>query len=120
MQINIIHDKFVFLFVTETENQDDGNILGNRIYRYDFVNGILINPVLLLDLPYLPGPSHNGGVMRIGPDNNLYVVIGDLNRLKDPSGDTITQNLEGTYLLMVEEEFYVLHLMEKPLMMNLH
>jgi glucose/arabinose dehydrogenase len=90
------NDKFVFLFVTETENQDDGNILGNRVYRYDFVNGNLINPTLLLDLPYLPGPSHNGGVMRIGPDNNLYIVMGDLNRLKDPSGDTITQNLEGT------------------------
>jgi glucose/arabinose dehydrogenase len=90
------NDKFVFLFVTETENQDDGNILGNRVYRYDFMNGNLINPILLLDLPYLPGPSHNGGVMRIGPDNNLYIVMGDLNRLKDPSGDTITQNLEGT------------------------
>src|SRR5687768_1073833 len=90
------NDKFVFLFVTETENQDDGNILGNRVYRYDFMNGNLINPTLLLDLPYLPGPSHNGGVMRIGPDNNLYIVMGDLNRLKDPSGDTITQNLEGT------------------------
>jgi glucose/arabinose dehydrogenase len=90
------NDKFVFLFVTETENQDDGNILGNRVYRYDFVNGNLINPTLLLDLPYLPGPSHNGGVMKIGPDNNLYIVMGDLNRLKDPSGDTITQNLEGT------------------------
>ncbi|HSF50529.1 MAG TPA: PQQ-dependent sugar dehydrogenase, partial [Nitrososphaeraceae archaeon] len=92
------NDKFVFLFVTETENQDDGNILGNRVYRYDFVNGNLINPILLLDLPYLPGPSHNGGVMRIGPDNNLYIVMGDLNRLKDPSGDTITQNLVGTSL----------------------
>src|SRR5215211_4383784 len=92
------NDKFVFLFVTETENQDDGNIIGNRVYRYDFVNGNLINPILLLDLPYLPGPSHNGGVMRIGPDNNLYIVMGDLNRLKDPSGDTITQNLVGTSL----------------------
>src|SRR5215203_5891897 len=92
------NDKFVYLFVTETENQDDGNILGNRVYRYDFVNGNLINPTLLLDLPYLPGPSHNGGVMRIGPDNNLYIVMGDLNRLKDPSGDTIAQNLEGTSL----------------------
>jgi len=91
-----LDDKFVFIFVTETENQDDGDILGNRIYRYDFVNGSLINPVLLLDLPYLPGPSHNGGVMRIGPDNNLYIVMGDLNRLKDPSGDTITQNLKET------------------------
>ncbi|HSF00846.1 MAG TPA: PQQ-dependent sugar dehydrogenase, partial [Nitrososphaeraceae archaeon] len=92
------NDKFVFLFVTETENQDDGNIFGNRVYRYDFVNGNLINPILLLDLPYLPGPSHNGGVMRIGPDNNLYIVMGDLNRLKDPSGDTIAQNLVGTSL----------------------
>ena len=91
-------DKFVFLFVTETENEDDGEILGNRVYRFDFVNDTLINPVLLLDLPYLPGPSHNGGVMKIGPDNNLYIIMGDLNRLKDPTGDTIASNLEGTSL----------------------
>jgi glucose/arabinose dehydrogenase len=62
------------------------------------VNGTLINPVLLLDLPYLPGPSHNGGVMKIGPDNNLYIIMGDLNRLKDPTGDTIASNLQGTSL----------------------
>jgi aldose sugar dehydrogenase len=91
-------DKFVFLFVTETENEDDGEILGNRVYRFDFVNDTLNNPVLLLDLPYIPGPSHNGGVMKIGPDNNLYIIMGDLNRLKDPTGDTIASNLEGTSL----------------------
>jgi glucose/arabinose dehydrogenase len=62
------------------------------------VNDSLINPVLLLDLPYLPGPSHNGGVMKIGPDNNLYIIMGDLNRLKDPTGDTIASNLQGTSL----------------------
>jgi len=92
------NDKFVFLFVTETENEDNGKILGNRVYRFDFVNDTLVNPVLLLDLPYLPGPSHNGGVMKIGPDNNLYIIMGDLNRLKDPNGDTIASNLEGTSL----------------------
>ncbi len=92
------NDKFVFLFVTETENEDNGKILGNRVYRFDFVNDTLVNPVLLLDLPYLPGPSHNGGVMKIGPDNNLYIIMGDLNRLKDPTGDTIASNLEGTSL----------------------
>jgi glucose/arabinose dehydrogenase len=91
------HD-YVFLFVTETEDQDDGNILGNKLYRYEFIDGNLVNPVLLLDLPYLPGPSHNGGVLRIGPDGNLYIVMGDLNRHKDPEGDTVTQNLEGTSL----------------------
>ena len=89
---------YVFLFATETESEDDGNILGNKLYRYDFIDGKLVNPVLLLDLPFTPGPSHNGGVLRIGPDGNLYLVIGDLNRIKDPSGDTIAQNLEGTSL----------------------
>ena len=89
---------YVFLFATETESQDDGNILGNKLYRYDFIDGKLVNPVLLLDLPFTPGPSHNGGVLRIGPDGNLYLVMGDLNRIKDPSGDTIAQNLEGTSL----------------------
>ncbi len=89
---------YVFLFATETEGQDDGNILGNKLYRYDFIDGKLVNPVLLLDLPFTPGPSHNGGVLRIGPDGNLYLVMGDLNRIKDPSGDTIAQNLEGTSL----------------------
>lgn len=89
---------YIFLFVTETEDQDDGNILGNKLYRYEFIEGNLVNPVLLLDLPYIPGPSHNGGVLRIGPDGNLYIVMGDLNRNKDPEGDTIAQNLEGTSL----------------------
>lgn len=89
---------YVFLFATETESQDDGKILGNKLYRYDFIDGYLVNPVLLLDLPFTPGPSHNGGVLRIGPDGNLYLVMGDLNRIKDPSGDTIAQNLEGTSL----------------------
>ena len=89
---------YVFLFATETESQDDGKILGNKLYRYDFIDGNLVNPVLLLDLPFTPGPSHNGGVLRIGPDENLYLVMGDLNRIKDPSGDTIAQNLEGTSL----------------------
>lgn len=89
---------YIFLFATETESQDDGKILGNKLYRYDFIDGKLVNPVLLLDLPFTPGPSHNGGVLRIGPDGNLYLVMGDLNRIKDPSGDTIAQNLEGTSL----------------------
>lgn len=89
---------YIFLFATETESQDDGKILGNKLYRYDLIDGNLVNPVLLLDLPFTPGPSHNGGVLRIGPDGNLYLVMGDLNRIKDPSGDTIAQNLEGTSL----------------------
>jgi glucose/arabinose dehydrogenase len=32
-----------------------------------------------LDLPAEPGPNHDGGKLVIGPDNYLYVIIGDLN-----------------------------------------
>ena len=85
----------VFLFYTETKNEDNGEILGNRLYKYDFIEGELINPIMLLDLPFLPGPSHNGGVLDIGPDNNLYLVIGDVNRKADPSYLTFAQNIEN-------------------------
>jgi glucose/arabinose dehydrogenase len=52
----------------------------NRVYKYSW-NGLnLVNPLLLLDLPGTPGPNHDGGKLMIGPDNFLYVVIGDLNR----------------------------------------
>ena len=37
-----------------------------------------MNPKLLLDLPADPGPVHNGGVVKIGPDSNIYLIIGDL------------------------------------------
>jgi glucose/arabinose dehydrogenase len=71
---------YVFLFYTEAEGEDSGEPVGNRLYRYELdANGnMLVNPKLLLDLPYLPGPAHNGGVVTIGPDNNVYVVIGNL------------------------------------------
>jgi len=66
------------------EQQDE--ILGNRLYRYELVNNKLINPRLLLELP---GTSpfndskhennHDGGKVLINPnDGNVYVAIGDI------------------------------------------
>ncbi|MDF2736619.1 MAG: gdhB 1 [Nitrososphaeraceae archaeon] len=86
----------VFLFYTETEGIDNGEISGNRLYKYDFIDGKLVNPTLLLDLPFLPGPSHNGGVLDIGPDNNLYLVVGDINREGNPEYMTLAQNIEDS------------------------
>ena len=88
----------VFLFYTETKDIDNGEILGNRLYKYDFSDGKLINPKLLLDLPFLPGPSHNGGVLDLGPDNNLYIVVGDINREGNPEYMTLAQNIEDSAL----------------------
>ena len=74
---------FVFLYFTEAQLDVAGSPtpdpLGNRVYRYELVDNKLVNPKLLLDLPALPGPRHNAGKMAIGPDNNLYVSIGDVD-----------------------------------------
>jgi aldose sugar dehydrogenase len=78
---------YVFLYLTELDkaNSDGDDLrknippLGNRLYRYEFMDGKLINPLLLLDLPALPGPRHNGGAIMIGPDNNIYIPVGDVD-----------------------------------------
>jgi aldose sugar dehydrogenase len=93
---NLDNEISVFLFYTETKDIDNGDILGNRLYKYDFIDGKLVNPKLLLDLPFLPGPSHNGGVLDIGPDNNLYLVVGDINRVGNPAYLTLAQNIEDS------------------------
>jgi glucose/arabinose dehydrogenase len=58
------------------------------------VGNKLINPKLLLDLPYLPGPAHNGGVVKIGPDNSVYVTVGELIETKynENNYNTLAQN----------------------------
>ncbi|MFI5407388.1 MAG: PQQ-dependent sugar dehydrogenase, partial [Nitrososphaerales archaeon] len=90
---NITNPRYVFLFYTETDKNDSQKILGNRLYRYEFIDDKLVNPKLLLDLPYLPGPSHDGGVLRTGPDNDsIYLVIGNLNFAQNETYITRAQN----------------------------
>ena len=90
---------FVFLYFTEAQLNDAGSPtpdpLGNRVYRYELIDNKLVNPKLLLDLPALPGPRHNAGKMAIGPDDNLYVSIGDVDgSFKGIGTETKAQNYE--------------------------
>jgi|SRR6187551_3160721 aldose sugar dehydrogenase len=91
---------YVFLYYTETKSKDGedlqgGGVLGNRLYRFELADNKLINPKLLLDLPATPGPNHNGGSIAIGPDNNVYLTIGDLDNVTDsPRPNTKTQNVK--------------------------
>jgi aldose sugar dehydrogenase len=71
----------VFLYFTEAQ---DNKPLRNRIYKFEWDGSQLINPVLMLDLPAMPGPYHDGGKLKVGPDNHLYAVIGDLNSVAGP------------------------------------
>jgi len=72
---------FVFLYYTEANST--GIVIGNRLYRYELIDNKLVNPLLLLNLP-ATSPivghenNHNGGKVVIGPDNNVYLVVGDV------------------------------------------
>ncbi len=91
----------VFLYYTEAAVQG-GSPIANRVYRYTWNpgTGMLENPSLILDLPVLPGPNHNAGIVLLGNPGEgppvgdgafLYAVIGDLNRDNQlenfPNGD---------------------------------
>ena len=65
---------------------NDNQVIRNRIYIYSWDGDYshkLDKPILLMDLPATLGPYHNGGKLKIGPDNNLYGVIGDLSTINN-------------------------------------
>jgi aldose sugar dehydrogenase len=87
---------YVFLYYTESgggKTGDDAtegiNPTANVLYRYELINNHLINPKLLLKLPAIPGPNHDGGKVLVGPDKNVYVVIGDLRSHRTQSQNVV-------------------------------
>jgi aldose sugar dehydrogenase len=97
------NNTYVFLYYTEVGNRNTSlnekstgdstrYILGNRVYRYDFIDDKLTNPKLLLDLPANSIENH-GGYITIGPDDNLYVVVGEVaDQFNETGVQTLTQN----------------------------
>lgn len=75
---------YVFLYYTQAQKHTGDDItegkqpLGNRVYRYELTDNKLVNPKLLLDLPATPGAIGNGGKVIVGPDNDVYITIGDV------------------------------------------
>jgi aldose sugar dehydrogenase len=89
----------VFLYYTESGSGKDGDDVdagvepvGNRLYKYEYYDGKLINPTLLLDIPATPVNNkgeHNGGKVIIGPDNNIYTVTGDVGAHRTQSQNVV-------------------------------
>ena len=101
-----IHNVFLYYTQARKRDSEDESLtnpaipLGNRVYRYDLVNNRLVNPKLLLDLPVMPGPRHMGGIIAIGPDDNLYVSVGDLDgTFRGKKYDTMTQNYQNSTIV---------------------
>ncbi len=77
------NNPYVFLYFTAsngTDTMDSSKTLGNRLVRYDLLDNKLVNPKLILEVPASYRGIHIGGKLTIGPDNNLYVTVGDIGR----------------------------------------
>ena len=90
---NLTHNIFLYFIECSKKNLD----CENRIYKYDLdnQNNKLVNPKLLVGVPSFPDPSHIGGIIRIGPDENLYFTVGNFqNTIPSKIYKTKTQNFE--------------------------
>jgi aldose sugar dehydrogenase len=97
---NIYHKDFdIYLLYTEkttnnefinnycsSQNCKSKDLAVNSLYKYKFRNDKLVNPELLLRTPVDKNSSlfHIGGVITVGPDNNVYVTAGDGNICVSP------------------------------------
>jgi len=89
---NFEENNFIYLYYTYRES---GLIL-NRVSRFTLQSDKLSNETPVVDT--LPGGSiHNGGRMRFGPDNQLWVLTGDAGR---PSLADDMDSLAGKVLRM--------------------
>jgi aldose sugar dehydrogenase len=110
--------KYVFLFLNEAPlkygaDVDDGEEAkqvnrslgydrqGDRLYRYELVGNNLSHQKLLLELP-VPQPNkhlggqHRGGEILAGPDDAIYVMIGDLDGGKYNEKTKAQNYVDGT------------------------
>jgi aldose sugar dehydrogenase len=87
---------YVYLYFTYSE--DGGNSL-NRVVRMVYRDGALSGEQIIVDK--IPGNSnHNGGRIKFGPDNNLYISTGDA---ENPSQAQDTNSLGGKILRVTDE-----------------
>ena len=90
------NNKFVYLYYTYSSNGDDTL---NRVSRYKLEDGKLINEQVIVEA--IPGAiNHNGGRIKFGPDNFLYITTGDA---QNPSLAQNRNSLAGKILRVTDE-----------------
>ena len=90
------NNKFIYFYYTYGGN---GNDTLNRVSRFEYVNDNLINERTIVDK--IPGNSnHNGGRIKFGPDELLYIGTGDA---QEPSLSQNKNSLAGKILRVTDE-----------------
>jgi glucose/arabinose dehydrogenase len=96
---NFKENHYVYLYYTSTKNNNEPV---NRVVRFTDINNTGVNRVVLLDnIPASEG-YHAGGALAIGPDDKLYITVGDATEhelAQSPStiiGKVLRINKDGT------------------------
>ena len=109
---DFVRDPVLYVWYTASPTEDDTHerepegVAGVFVERYRLA-GDTITPgsgERILELPARPGPFHNGGNVRFGPDGRLYVSLGELDknaslnaqRTSTPMGAILRYNADGT------------------------
>src|SRR5215204_3604163 len=86
---------YVYLSYVECESKE---FCENKVVRYelDTDNNKLIYPKKLFSVESFPDDSHIGGILKVGPDDNVYVTVGDFHGTDfKPIYETKAQNFEN-------------------------
>ena len=86
---------YVYLSYVECHSKE---FCENKVVRYelDTDNNKLIYPKKLFSVESFPDDSHIGGILKVGPDDNVYVTVGDFHGTDfKPIYETKAQNFEN-------------------------
>ena len=86
----------VYFYLTEADEADGGERIGNNIYRFHWDGENLINKELVNSLE-MYSPGHNAGVMATGLDGQVYAMTGDQGAGQD---NTVIPELKGPVTLL--------------------
>jgi glucose/arabinose dehydrogenase len=91
-------EKNKFVYIYYTYESSNGQTL-NRVERYILENNKLVQNKAIIDR--IPGSLfHDGGRIKFGPDNNLYITTGDA---QNPELAQDTNSLAGKILRVTDE-----------------
>jgi glucose/arabinose dehydrogenase len=94
--------KDIFVYYTESSIRIDdtsGEPRGSRVYRYQLSDDQFINEELILDIPVKSSSKtgyHVGGNLVVGPDEKLYVAVGDMGKHETESQNTLGKETDGS------------------------